>query len=56
MAEQIATFFEKLDVQRQTYPDELIGICCPRNEDAEVVWAAILASPFASVSVLQKIE
>jgi superfamily I DNA/RNA helicase len=54
MAEQIAKILEKLDVQRQTYPDELIGICCPRNEDAEAVWAAILASPFASVSVLQK--
>lgn len=53
---QIATILGKLDLQRQTYPDELIGICCPRNKEVTAVWDAIQSSPFASIAVLQKAD
>ena len=52
--EQISKILEKLSVQRQTYPDELIGICCPTNATVNAVWSAVQMSPFAEVSVLQK--
>jgi len=53
---QIEIILNKLDVQRQAYPDELIGICCLRNTDVDEVWAAIQSSPFAAVAVLHKAD
>lgn len=51
---QIETMINSLSVQLEAYPDEILGICGPRNVDVDKVWAAISASEFAPVSVLQK--
>lgn len=51
---QIEFILGKLDLQRQAYPDEMIGICCPLNVQVQTVWDAIQLTPFSQYAVLQK--
>lgn len=53
-AEQSARILAKLDLQRKAYPDELLGICCPRMDEVEAVGAALSGTPFADVATIQK--
>jgi superfamily I DNA and RNA helicase len=51
---QAERIISRLDTQLKAYPDELIGILCPRNEEVDAVWEEIKASPFAAQAMLQK--
>ena len=52
--EQVDRVIQSLSVQLDAYPDEMLGICGPRNEDVDAVWSAICNSEFADIAVLQK--
>lgn len=52
--DQISKIFEALQLQLTAYPEELLGICCPRNSEVDAVWNAIRESEFGDIAVLQK--
>jgi superfamily I DNA/RNA helicase len=43
----------RLSVQLKAYPDDLLGVICPRKQDILRVWSAIEQSPLAAEAVLQ---
>lgn len=47
IAEQAAAAAEEIQHQLLAYPDELIGILCPRREDLKAARAALASSPIA---------
>jgi superfamily I DNA/RNA helicase len=49
-ADQIA---ERLQIQLQAYPDELLGVIAPRREDAEYVGQRLLSSAVGANCVVQ---
>ena len=49
---QIEKIINKLQAQMVAYPDELLGVLCPRVEEVAKVWDAISKSPLANVSLL----
>jgi len=50
---QTQRIVEKLSLQLKAYPDELLGVLCPRSEEVEKVWWSISDSPLADVAMLQ---
>jgi len=50
---QAKRIIAQLAVQLKAYPDELLGVICPRKDDLLHIWDAIEHSPLASRSVLQ---
>jgi superfamily I DNA/RNA helicase len=44
---------ERLTIQLQAYPDELLGVVAPRREDAEYIGQKLLASSIGSFCVVQ---
>jgi superfamily I DNA/RNA helicase len=56
LADQTTKILENLDLQRKTYPDELLGVCCPLREDVNAVWAAIQETALADVAIVQKAD
>ncbi len=51
---QSERIISRLDAQLKAFPDELIGILCPTNDEVDVLWEAITASPYANRAMLQK--
>jgi DNA helicase IV len=51
---QAEKIIEKLSIQLKAYPDELLGVLCPRGEDVDEVWQLIGNSPLQDLCVLQK--
>jgi superfamily I DNA/RNA helicase len=51
--EQIHLMMESLPSQLEAYPDELIGILCPRTEKTFEIWEHIRSSEFGKIAVLQ---
>jgi superfamily I DNA/RNA helicase len=43
----------QLTVQLKAYPDELLGVICPKKEDVLTIWGAVEQSPLANRAVLQ---
>jgi len=43
----------KVENQLKAFPGEMIGILCPKNEDALRIWELVIASEFAQNAVLQ---
>ena len=43
----------QLSVQLKAYPDELLGVICPKKEDVVRAWEAIKNSPLAAQAMLQ---
>jgi DNA helicase IV len=52
-ADQIKVMLEALSAQLEAYPDELIGILCPRADKTFEIWDHIRSSEFGKVAVLQ---
>jgi len=50
---QVEKILDKLDVQLKAYPDELIGILCPRVEELEKIWELVSSSDFAPIAMKQ---
>ena len=50
---QATRIIRQLSVQLKAYPDELLGVICPKKEDVLRVWEAIENSVLASQAVLQ---
>ncbi len=50
---QATRIIRQLSVQLKAYPDELLGVICPKKEDVLRVWEAIENSALASQAVLQ---
>jgi hypothetical protein len=44
--EQVEKVLEKLQIQLKAYPEELIGILCPRVEELEKMWEIVANSEF----------
>lgn len=56
VAEQADKIIERLTTQRKAYPDELLGVICPRREDLGQIWEKIQASALGADAVLQVSE
>lgn len=52
-AEQTAKIVDKVRVQLKAYPDELLGILCPKNEELDRVWDAISKTDLAPLCMKQ---
>lgn len=50
--EQCDKIISALEIQLLAYPDELIGVVCPKRNQLQKLWSAI-SSHFESISVLQ---
>lgn len=51
--EQCEKIIESLKVQIIAYPDELLGVLCPRHAELELVWDKIASSDLADYAILQ---
>lgn len=51
---QAERIIEKLSVQLKAYPDELLGVLCPRSEDVDETWRMLASSPLGGLCTLQK--
>jgi len=51
--EQCDELIAQLDTQRKAYPDDFIGVACPRSEDLDIVIDRLRKSPFAGELVVQ---
>lgn len=56
LADQAAAAIEIIKIQLRAYPDQLIGVLVPRNEDLGIVAKHILASEIGGECVLQRNE
>jgi superfamily I DNA/RNA helicase len=54
IVEQTRRIIEKLSLQLKAYPDEFLGVLCPRSEEVDRVWQGIADSPLADLATLQK--
>lgn len=54
LPEQCAKMIATLETQVKAYPDELLGVLCPKRDQLEEVWKHISASPIRHLAVLQK--
>jgi superfamily I DNA/RNA helicase len=52
-SEQISKMMESLTSQLEAYPDELIGVLCPRTSKTFEIWDRIRSSEFEKIAVLQ---
>ena len=52
-AEQCHQIIEKLKIQVQAYPDEMLGVVCPRHEELEIIWKHIRNSELGDKALLQ---
>ena len=50
---QIERMIGKLEIQVAAYPNEMIGVICPKNETLEQAWEAIQQSPVADLALKQ---
>ena len=50
--EQAKRILSRLDAQLKAYPNEVIGVICPKREDLLHIWGHIRASPFDDRAVL----
>jgi len=51
---QASRILEKVGVQLNAYPNELVGILCPRTEDVDLIWQVLQASHLGHLCSLQK--
>jgi len=51
--EQCEKIIDSLKVQIIAYPDELLGVLCPRHAELELVWDKIASSDLADYAILQ---
>jgi len=51
--EQISKMLDALPSQLEAYPDELIGVLCPRTDRTFEIWEHIRSSKFGKIAVLQ---
>lgn len=51
--EQVEKALEKVRVQLKAYPDELLGILCPKIEELERIWELVSNSDVASIAMKQ---
>jgi superfamily I DNA/RNA helicase len=51
--EQCDQLIAQLDTQRKAYPDDFIGVACPRSEDLDIVIDRLRKSAFAGELVVQ---
>jgi len=51
--QQCEKMIESLKIQVEAYPDELLGVICPTNEDLDHVWETISHSDLYPVSIKQ---
>jgi superfamily I DNA and RNA helicase len=51
--EQGAEIIKKLEVQLQAYPDELLGVMCPKKDQRDKIYEIIAASPIGKLAVNQ---
>lgn len=51
--QQAAQIVESIETQLKAYPDELLGVLCPRRSETKAVWNIIKDSSFGNASVLQ---
>jgi superfamily I DNA and RNA helicase len=49
---QADEIISKLTIQIKAYPEELLGVVCPRNEEVQAIWSCIAKSPLAQRAVL----
>jgi DNA helicase IV len=54
IAAQCAKMIATLETQVKAYPDELLGVLCPRKEQLAEVWALVKDSSIGHLAVLQK--
>lgn len=47
--DQVATMTTQIRAQRFAYPDDLIGVLCPRNEELDAVYAGLFAAGLGDV-------
>lgn len=52
--EQSEKIIEKIKSQLKAYPEEYIGIICPRHEELQQICRLILESPLGSRAIIQK--
>ena len=50
--EQAGMIISRLDVQRVAFPDQQIGILCPKKETMDIVWNSIAASHHSDAAFL----
>ena len=53
LSAQVDRAIEKIKIQVQAYPGELIGVICPRTYAVRDVWQRVVASDLADVALLQ---
>jgi len=51
--QQIDQAIQRLGLQVAAYPDEMIGVLCPKNETLGAIWERLSDSPLASQSIRQ---
>jgi superfamily I DNA/RNA helicase len=51
--EQCHQIIEKLKIQMLAYPDEMLGVVCPRHEELDLLWEYISGSELAEKAILQ---
>lgn len=54
--EQIDNIADKLKIQLRTYPDELLGVICPRNSELSTIAKGLESRGFGSTMCVQKRE
>jgi superfamily I DNA and RNA helicase len=53
IGDQCERIVKEIEAQRSAYPDELIGVICPRREELEQLRFSLLASPVGRFCVFQ---
>jgi len=53
LEEQVDKILNKLRVQLKAYPDELLAVLCPRNDDLDRIWEIIVDSDLGSLAMKQ---
>jgi len=56
LEEQAQQIIDSLDLQLKAYPDELLGVICPRHEELEAIWEHIQGSHLEPISILQSFK
>jgi DNA helicase IV len=54
ISEQVAAAIPDITTQLRAYPDGIIGVLCPRNEELDAVWADLSSSALAASVQLQQ--
>ena len=53
LVSQIETLIQQLEAQVKAYPDGLLGVVCPRNEDLNAIYNRLMETPLGKLCVKQ---